>query len=96
MTRHKDGGDGEEVVGEFSGRVFANTFAVNHEPGFSVGENKVDEFLAISAQSVTVHDHNFLDSSAVNSFQNGTQAFPFEVEAGGDVGDKFMIGVVSP
>jgi hypothetical protein len=85
MTRHKDGRDGEQVIGEFSGVVWLCILTVNHELCASLFEDELHEFRPVSTQSVFVHNHNFLDHSTEYSFQKGKKPFPFEVETGADV-----------
>jgi len=85
MTRHKDGGDGEQVVGEFSGILWFCILTVNHLPSPSFFEDKLQQFAVISTQAVFVHDHNFLDHSSEYSFQKGFFFFAFEVETGSNV-----------
>ena len=88
MTRDKESGDGEEVVGEVA--LVSGTFiaTVNHDPSASFREDEVQEVEAETRKPVAVHDHNLRDQAGECSFQKGAQTRPLEVDAGGDVLDE--------
>jgi hypothetical protein len=85
MTRHKDGGDGEQIVRQFSGVICLFILTVNHELRASLLEDKLQEFDSVSTQPVLVHNHNLLDHSSEHAFQKGEKTFALEVETGSDV-----------
>ena len=96
MARHKDGGDGEQIVGEFSsfavGVVATPIATENHEPRASLREHKLQQLDAVARKPVAVHDHNLVDQAREHAFQNGEQAAALKVETGADVGDDAVGG----
>ena len=95
MARHKDSGDGKQIVGEFPCvicvilRTVLRT--VNHEfcpSALKEGFHKVD---GETTQSVSMHDHNFFDQASEDCVQKGNKALPFEVDATPDIGDDFVV-----
>jgi hypothetical protein len=58
MTRDKEGGDSEEVIGEITLVRGAFISTVNHDPRASFREDEVQEVEAKSRKPVAVHDHN--------------------------------------
>lgn len=95
MARHKDGGDGEQIVGEFSSFAVATPIATeNHEPRASLREHKLQQLDAVARKPVAVHDHNLVDQAREHAFQNGEQAAALKVETGDDaVGGAFAAQV---
>ena len=63
-------------------------FTVNHEPRANFREDKLQEVVSKSCKPVPVQDHNLGDHAFECLFQKGLQAFPFEVDTGGDVFDE--------
>jgi hypothetical protein len=86
MSRHKDRGDGEEVVGEFAGVFLASVWrTVNQEFCARLLKDELQELGSEATEPVLVHDHNLFDQAGEDAFQKGGKAFTFEVEAAADV-----------
>ena len=66
---------------------------MNHEFCASLCEDPVDQLKSESAQAVSVLNDNRRDKSAVYLVQKGDKSLPFEIEAGSDVLDDFVLGV---
>jgi hypothetical protein len=86
MSRHKDGGDSEEVISEFTG-VFSSSVwrTVNHELCARLLKDELQELGSEATEPVFVHDHNLFDQAGEDAFQNGCKTFAFEVEPASDV-----------
>jgi len=75
MLCNKDGDDGDEVVGELLLWVWVVVFAAtvllaeNHEFCISLSEDPLNELHAEASESVPVGNHNFSDTTLVDSFQ---------------------------
>lgn len=99
MTRHKDGCNGEEVLGKFCGSSgttggIVHRAVVNHdESGASLREDEFHELKREATQSVAVGNHNLRDHTAVDAFQKGTQAFAVEIDAAANVADELIGGI---
>lgn len=100
MPRHKEGGDGEEVVGKLA---WAAPIPVslgtaqpveNHEFCPSFPKDVLQEFGSKAAQPVPVHDHNLRDISSVDLVHQGAQSLALEVEARADVLDDLVVWVL--
>jgi len=74
MTRHKERGNGEEVVGEVAELVRVLAWTVNHELDACLSKDVFDEVSGKSTQSVFVQDGNLADQPTVSGVQNGTQS----------------------
>lgn len=93
MSRHKDCGDGEQVVGKLSGCI-RRIFAENQEPRASLLEDGFEQLDAEPCKSVAVHNHNFFEFSREREFQKGLHSLPLEVDPRADVGDDSVMGVM--
>ena len=69
MSRHKDGDDGEEIIGELAGVVFVVLFAVYHEFRASLCKEEFHELDAEATEPVFVQHHNLLDQAFEDAFQ---------------------------
>jgi len=76
MPRHKHGGDGEHVLGKFSGRVAGGgvslqRFVENHEADASLLEDEFHEVSGEATEAVAMGNHNFCENACVRALQNG-------------------------
>jgi hypothetical protein len=94
MSRHKDSGDGEEVICEFTG-VFSSSVwrTVNHEFCARLLKDELQELGSEATEPVLVHDHNLFDQAREDAFQKGCKAFALKIKPAPDVGDKFVVRV---
>ena len=96
MSRHKDRGDGEEVVGKFGVvGVCVVLRTVNHEFRACLIKEEFHELGSEATESVLVHDHNLFDQAFEDSFQYGHKSPAFEVDAATDVGNELVFWVES-
>jgi hypothetical protein len=65
----------------------------DHEIGSVCLTYVLEELKGESAETVTMGDHNFFDISSHDFVHQPKQAFSFEVEAGPDVADDFVLWV---
>lgn len=101
MTCHKDGDDGEQILGELVATAatavcgplvtIARSVAENHEPCASLAKEELHEVEPEAAEPVTVCDGNLFDISVENASQKGLEAWSLPVESGADVADKLVI-----
>jgi hypothetical protein len=67
-------------------------FTRNHvECRAVLGERTFNELDAEASESVFVGHHNFVDAVAFDEVQKCRKTFALKVEAGGDVGDDFVV-----
>ena len=94
MSRHKDGGDGEEIISEFTG-VFSSSVwrTVNHECCARLLKDELQKLGSEATEPVLVHDHNLFDQAGEDAFQKSCKTLSFEVEPAPDVGDDFVVRV---
>ncbi len=74
MSHHRDGGDGKQIIGQFSGEILVTARQIqaeNHKSCVSLSKEPFHQLDGEPAQSVTVEHHNLADSAAVDSFQKG-------------------------
>lgn len=67
---------------------------MNHELHFKAPAQGLEEVEPESAQSVFVGNHNLADTVVEEEVQKGLKTFAAEVEAGPDVFDDSVVGVV--
>jgi hypothetical protein len=61
------------------------------ESGACSGDDPLNQFDSKAGESVAVGHHNFVDQSFLDVFQKPREAFPFVVEARGDVFVDFVV-----
>ena len=93
MTCDKDSGNGQQVVCQFIGMASCVVLTVNHESHTSFFKPEFQKVFGKTRQTVFVHDNNLADHSLVDVVQKGTQSFPLEVEARGNVAEHAVLGV---
>jgi hypothetical protein len=94
VSADKDGGNCHEVFGELPGSFLLIIRIENHESDVTGLEKPLKEVKGNATESVSVGNHNFFDQSSACLVQNGTQPFPLEVDAGSNVGNDGMAGVL--
>lgn len=65
----------------------------NHDSPPSRHDDVLDELEAEPGESVSVGNHKFLETSRTGCVQNFEEVLSFEVEAGSDVAEYFVVGV---
>jgi hypothetical protein len=100
LSRHKEGGDGDEVVGQLAlwiegvesgGRSWI-ALADHHEPDVVALKHVLQQLRGKASESVSVQHGDLVDQAREASVQNGAETLAPEVEATSHFGDDLVVG----
>lgn len=89
--------DSKDIFGQFSGVGFFSTTRGSENCDLSIveGADGFEEFESVSTEPVFMGNHNLLDRTLANPFQNSRKSFPSVVEPASNVADDLFTGTRS-